>query len=484
MSESLISRRRKQALPLLGIAVLLHAAAILVCVAAGESLLAGVAATSASVVFLLIHGWISLSLQSLSLAACFVTGQLTVFGVFHAIYYHLTDMPRGNYHDVAAWLAAAMCWSTVVGALLANRLLGPAARNDPQAEMPELRSWQALAVTGFVFGLLVIGMVQTGFLDARWQYREGSFGLAYVTGGVGYIGYAFFVVLGARLQPALLAPRNTVSLVLVALAAVGNALGGGREGSLWIMILFWIGANRSALPPRTLGTLTSVGAVAGILMMVAVGAARTNRYFAFEPVENRLASIGREAQGVASEDKRRKAYEGLVSRVYQFPAQVVIDQSIAFRREAGFEDFDRLQHLFLPKYLVPEKKHIEIGREVLVRDYGFRLNDTTSVPITLLADAFRRGRWTWVVVVGFLAGVWLRVLASLTLRVLAPGAAAAVFPMLALLQLRAYAASVTGFIASVTYGWAKYVIIVGATFMLARLLTALTDLRDHTRQPT
>lgn len=458
------------------VAVAAHFAAFAAGLAFDQPLICALAVASSAALALLEYARRDGSFRGLCLLLGFVLGNVLVFGYANAAHVYLTDLRRGIGHDLTAWLAAAMVWSAVAGGWITHKLVGrePGGQRIDRSSLA--RSWQATAVAGTIFAIFAAVRWSTGYLNARWDLAaQGSFGATYIVDGINNSVYILFFLLGARLQRKLVTSSNLIAFAIAAAVALGNALTGGREYAGWVILLFVLGASASQLSRRSLVGVILTAAVLGAVMMAAVGQARTRSGFAFGSVSDRLEALGDAAsggEGSAAEDD--SAFESVVSRVYEFSAQDVVDHSESFGAEAGFEHFDRLLYLFVPLYFAPNKELIDDGPEVLMRDYGYRLTAYTSVPITLVADAFRRGRWPWVIAVGLLAGVWLRLLARMTLRIVGHEFGLVTLALLTLLQFRGYTRSVIGYISLLSYDWLKQVAIMLFVVMVVRLLTMMT----------
>lgn len=467
----------------LTLAMFVHAALALVAFASGESLLVAVATTSAALFFVAGYAlWRKLELN-LAIVTGFVLGNVIVFGYAHALYYYCTSLPRGVHHDVTGWLTALLCWSAVAGAIATSTLSRSSATVDTEEERERLATRPTLAVTGVAFLLMVIARLASGGLDMRWEdTRSATFGLDVLAIGLEWPALAVFFVMGLRIDATLTSPRTLRYLALVGLSSVIISLNGSRERSMVMMLLFLTGAGMSRLRRRDyLAMLVSIS-LTGAVLMFAVGSARTRQDFIRAPIDSRLAALSQEAQGAfdegGSNSAEESAFEAVLGRAFEATAQLVIDDALAFRGEAGFEDFERLKHLAVPRFLAPDKQALEVGREVLIRDYGVNLSDTTSVPLPLVADAFRRGRWTWVLGVGFIAGAWLYFMTTLTIRVLPIGFRVLAVCLESLRLVRAYPSTVTGFIDVVTYRWVKIVLVVYVLSLVIRGLTMLVTARE------
>jgi hypothetical protein len=159
----------------------------------------------------------------------------------------------------------------------------------------------------------------------------------------------------------------------------------------------------------------------------------------------------------------------------------VIDQTALTQQFAGFESFDRLQYLFVPQALAPEKLPLSDGKEILIRQFGYVLGPTTGVPITLVADAYRRGGPLWVACVGLALGMALRLLPRLTVLLVGPELALIPLVLFATMVISLPSESVLGTISVLSYHWLKQVLVFLAVSVLFRLLIVLSLSRADRR---
>ena len=427
-------------------------------------------------------------------ALAFVLGNVLCLGVFNYLYVNFTTFLKGSYHELTAWLTALMGWAAAFGCIGADAVLRKPRQQDPAASSEFIRSPELLWVTGACF-FSVLGMeFALGLLNARYDpdtWRRGPSGLIYTLHGITNATYIFFVALGAQIRDRFAAPRNWAILALVAACLVATGLTGGREMGIRMLVLMAAGAAAAGMSPWRLAVLGSASVVVGSVFFMVVGAIRGDELFAGGSIDDKItavraASEGEQGIGAVGD---RSGFEATVLRVFEGFAQVVIDDTEFTGRRAGFENFDRLAYLFIPNALAPDKRPLNDGPEILARDYGATIDDSTSVPITLVADAHRRGGAPWVFVVGLLSGiVWRLSVQAITLAM--PDMALPTVLLLTVVALRTYSASALGVFDVMIYRTGKVAVLVGALAAVARLLAYLranmrpADARGGPRLPT
>jgi hypothetical protein len=448
---------------------------------AEDDLVAGLATASSALFATLWYAIGRRRLAGMSLATGFIAGIVIVFGYGNYGYVRLTDLPQGLFPELTTWLGATMAWLAALGAVSFDLVLG-AERKIARSELA--RQWQTLLLAALLFVIVATVLVLHGYFSSRWIHdtKENAFGAEYFVYGLGPMIYIVFFVLGARMQAVLLSPANTIVLGMVAMLAFVQSLSGGREASLTMGAYFLLGTSASALSARSRTTLALGMAAAGALLIVTVGFARGAGDFADSSLQERASAVG-QATGARTGDTGEHTFlEGIVGRIFETSAQIVIDSTVATGRYAGFDRVERLRFVLIPKFLAPEKLGVDDGTEILRRDYGYMLDDFTGVPMTLVADAFRRGGWEWVCVVGLIAGAWLRILARLTVNVVGGEFGALALGSLSVIYLRAYPCTVWGLVHFTTYLWMRQVLLLIAFLWVTRLFIVLTQPRTSAVQ--
>jgi len=436
-----------------------------------DEMIAAVTAGTAAAFFVLWQGLRRDSMISLLPTLGFVAGNVISLGVFSLISDRWTNLPKFIAPDFTAWLVAALVWSAAVGGLLVDRAL--AHQHIRVASREELTRVELLAVTALSFAFVAIGMFAAGFLDQRWVVAEAGFGLGYLVHGLDTISYSFFFILGCHFRGQIGSSRDLAILALVGSLALMFGLSGGREHSMWMILLLIAGAAAGGMPARRLIVLIGWVSIVGALFFSVIGTARGVREFRTGTVSQRLSAVGDATDDLMGNDGGQDDFDEFVNRVCASTAHDIIAQSIAADYRAGFDDFERLAYLFIPKAIAPEKPAINDSKEILIRDFGYNLSVLHSVPITLVGDAFRRGREPWVLGVGFATGVVLRLLPYLAALVVPAALFVPCIVLLSISSLRAYGSSVLGMFDRLVYRGTKLIFLILVLGMVASLLGLL-----------
>jgi hypothetical protein len=460
-----------------GLVLVLHLGAAVVGFASDPLLLPVAVAGAVLWVFL----WIVVAraaFVSFMLTVWFCWWSTFIYAYMNLAYVRLTNFPVGGAHELTAWMTALMTGCTAFGAASAHALIGRDA--FPKRATPLALRWQPVAVAGLFFVLVVAGAISSGWLNARYESHEfDPTGAWYLVGGLGVSGYMVFFFLGTRIGSTLRSPASLGVLATVGFLALAQSLGGGRGASVFMVILMLGGATwRGELPRKQMLGLVASLLFVGVGFAMVVGNVRGRAGFGHGSVGDRIALLQQGAREISSEDDSDDSMAQLINRLFEFPGQDVIDQTFQTQHFAGFEDFDRLKYLFIPLALAPDKLPVSNSNEVLERDFGYHLGELTSVPISLVGDAYRRGGAPWVAAVGFAVGATLRVLTRLTLVTLGPDFAL-VGLFIYMLATNAHDDSVLGAISILTYHWMKYVLITLAFGVGTRLLIRLSKSRKR-----
>lgn len=392
----------------------------------------------------------------------------------NAGYVLFTNFPQYGDHTDSMWLTNGLVAAALAGCTVVEWML-PARKPRFAVEADSATGWEALAVTGFLYlGATVLTFTAAG--NTRWNPEEIT-GATTVAIGTGRIADLFFFVLGYQLVTPFMQTRNLVLVAAGVLLSLGNGLlRGYREPAMMSLITFAIGAMlKSQQLPRLRTPLLAIGACmvpVVLIYMEAIGAVRSE--FANEGLGERISLTGDEIAGASGGAAGMEDDSSLFSRFFEPAGQDVIARVKASGYRAGFEHFERLAYVMVPMFLAPEKQSPEVGPEVLARDFHYyHLTENSSVPMTLVADCYRRGGWLWELVVGFLLGLWLRWQLNLT-RLIARGPMlSATIVAIAVRYLRVYPYTVTGAISATTWYWIKEAAMFTAAGLLITILRFL-----------
>jgi hypothetical protein len=295
--------------------------------------------------------------------------------------------------------------------------------------------------------------------------------------------YVFFFVSGTRVVQPVTSVNNFAIAMVVAVPAVSVTLTGGRGPTLFMIMLAVGGAAWAGLPRRQIAATGCVVASAWLVLAMIIHDARGQRGFGEGSVSDRVEIMGASARTIneTSTSEDDNPLDNLIGRLFEPSAIVVVNQTRSTQRFAGFANFDRLQLMFVPTALAPDKLPTSDGRETLINEFGFNLGRLTSIPITLVGDAYRRGGEGWVAAVGFLVGLTLLLLSRWTLRLLGNDFGVVFIAVYLTQELALHGESVLGCISALTYYWTKHIILFFImSLMIKQLIAITTPLRPAT----
>lgn len=272
--------------------------------------------------------------------------------------------------------------------------------------------------------------------------------------GLEAVPYGFFFVAGRLIA---LEPLKTTRWIFAAapvLIATLYLLTGGRGVALFLLLIatfsHFLVHRRFSL--RTAMRLLVVGLV-WTAVIVFIGAIRDSAHFEnASSVPDRLWAVMEVSGGVIT-DLEDGLRNGLL-RITEPQAQTVIEVVAGSPQQDGFEHFDRLWSLWLPAFVFNDaKKPLEDGPEVLRERFGFLdIDDFKSIPITLIADGFRRCGFIGVFMSAAFIAILLVILnTALTRQVRNPLAKDLGMILLATMALKLYPMSLLGTIGYLLY---------------------------------
>lgn len=448
-----------------------------------DELLAAAFVASGAILPLLWRAYKQGTLASVSNTLTFIIGNVVAMGFGNYAYVRHTNMSPGHYHELTGWLVAGLVWACALGSIGADLLL-PRPRAAP-GQQRALTGPVLLLTTGGLYLVLLILKLSFVGLNSRWEGPdEAASSVLYVVSGLRGFGTFFFFVLGAHMSRGLLAWRGVAAIGAVTVAMFIAALTGGREASILMLLLTLLGAAAGGMSSRRLFALFLGAGLVAAGLFVVVGLARTDARFAGGTVSSKFDAMRDTASGgEGAPTVGPSRSDQFVSRVFEFTGQQVIDESRASGHRAGFEHFERLKYLFLVAAIAPEKSRYPLtdGSEILERDYGISMGEHTSVPITVVADAYRRGGEAWVLVVGLLCGVAMRLLVALATLVVSREL---LWPSLALLAvdaLRGYPHSVLGEVDRFAYRGPKLILTCVILGLIVSAVGMLLGVRPRSR---
>jgi hypothetical protein len=320
---------------------------------------------------------------------------------------------------------------------------------------------------GILFVVYQIIFFATGGISSRWETgnRLPAGSVAYFLGGAKCLTFPFFAFLGCSLKSNLFSRWNILVYLIVLVIAFILGLTGGRTYALEPLALASVGALFSEIGPRKYLKLALIGAPLIPVIMVVVGQARGVADFSSSGLGQRALLMKEVAtKGGSLGNEYDSSSYVIFSRIFEPSAQVVIDAVANSGRRVGFMNFERLQYLFVPKFIMPEKRNLSDGNERLVLDYGYYDSDFTANPLTLIADSYERGGVLFVSIYHLLLGAVLGALAWVVSRARFGLFQLALFVSLSRGLITLYSESVLGSFHVILYGAVRDFIILSVAF--------------------
>ena len=160
--------------------------------------------------------------------------------------------------------------------------------------------------------------------------------------------------------------------------------------------------------------------------------------------------------------------KNLIDHIYHFltrlaepSGQLVIDRVTENQRFIGFQNFERLLKIFLPKFIFGEKPSANDGPERLQNTYGWPINRFSSAPITLLAGTFERGGYWATFIASFILAFWLTLLGRGLKKIPNGTFRALLLIFFAYICFRLFSFSLMGAVRQVTYVFLRDAILLG-----------------------
>ncbi len=219
----------------------------------------------------------------------------------------------------------------------------------------------------------------------------------------------------------LLNQRQLIGILAFAAVMVTYFLGGHRGDLLLTLLSFLIGRWWVIKPTFLTYFFAVFTALASFLAFEYISAVRLEPKFARSPPGEAIANLLQSDQ-----------FQHTLDRVLEPSGQRVIDYTMANRYEYFyFDNFSRLITIPIPAFLV-QKGNNDDGPETLEAYYDYELSDFHSVPITWLADVFRRFGFWGVPIVSFLFYIIFWLLSALFQSLMAAPTPYRIIPFLLL----------------------------------------------------
>lgn len=307
--------------------------------------------------------------------------------VFHAF-------PLADLH-LRADLLCLHFLGAIAGLVLGIRLYssGPLTQRSHKDELAALRRLY-LFTLGVTLAYLSVFLIAGGLVARRdignFVTSDQSF---YWLRGLESVPYAFFFVAGRLIAVEQKRAWRWFAGFAPLLIATLYLLTGGRGVALLLLLIatFSYILMRGSFSLRQAVRVMLV-AFACAAVVIFVGAVRDNPHFEnASGVLDRFSAVLKvlDSELIGGGDTLRN---GLL-RIVEPQAQVVIEDVAYSEVWDGFEHFGRLRGLWLPAFVLGDTKEpLDDGPDVLRDRFGFTdINEFKSIPITLIADEFRRG---------------------------------------------------------------------------------------------
>lgn len=243
-------------------------------------------------------------------------------------------------------------------------------------------------------------------------------------------------------------------------------LGGHRGDLLLTLLSFLIGRWWVIKPTFLTYFFAAFTALASFLAFEYISAVRLEPEFTLAPPDEAIAKLLQSDQ-----------FQQTLDRVIEPSGQRVIDYTMTGRYEYFyFDNFSRLITIPIPAFLV-KKGNNDDGPETLEAYYDYELSDFHSVPITWLADVFRRFGFWGVPIMSLLFYVIFWLLSALFHSLMAAPTQYRIIPFLLLSSIlirifRLPPASLLGAFSFFLYDLPK-------TYLLLFVISQLTNMRRH-----
>ena len=181
-------------------------------------------------------------------------------------------------------------------------------------------------------------------------------------------------------------------ILIALLVLILTIASGGRGGAVYCMIAFALAYMLSSG-----GSVIKSAAISGIVLSFAlvllcyIGVVRDSWEFGRQSSILGRVEVIFTAEGF-DEASASSAVSGVLLRIAEPFGQDVIDQTVATGKFYHFENYERLFFMYVPAIIADNQKQtLDDGPEALKNHYGYTsINKFQSLPITLLADCYRR----------------------------------------------------------------------------------------------
>ncbi|MCW5318905.1 hypothetical protein GTQ43_36255 [Nostoc sp. KVJ3] len=397
---------------------------------------------------------------------CWVIGFLGCFYILPSIGYQI-----GKYTIVTMILINLVMWASLIGSLIAVKFRVLPEREILFLPLSDKLTHSGVIITGIVFILTSIFNLIFGYYDARYVIGGSlsSDSPLYFLGGISTLQYLFFFLLGTRLEVPLISQKNFPYLFAISLTVILSSMTGGREPVIRAIIFFFIGNIYGGKIKFSLLRKLLLFLIPFLLAFtIVLGYARADQRFYNGNFSDRLSTISQvmlgkiEFQGNEYDDP----VFALLTRITEPTGQLVIDGVVDSQRYIGFQNFERIFSIFIPKFVMGEKLPLDDGAERLRDNYGVNITEFTSAPITFMADSFERGGYLMVFFASLILSCWLTCVGRFLSFIKQPLLKSALLCSFSFVCLRLYTPSILGVISTVTYSLLRDFILINLLVFL------------------
>ncbi|MGB3204742.1 MAG: hypothetical protein WBB28_07145 [Crinalium sp.] len=407
---------------------------------------------------------------SLGQVICWVIGFLGCVYILAPFGYEI-----GEHTITTMILINLVTWGSLWGSLIALPL---SKKKAPVilSPLPENLARKAVPLTGIIFFFFLIANYASGYLTIRTEIGvtlPPSSPLYFLT-ALSILQYVFFFVIGTRLYPPLLSKANITYISILLICAIIISMTGGRELSLRIIIYFIAGSLYSKVEFKSIRLLVLGSLPLVLAFIVVIGIIRGNEDFQNADFNTRLQLFFQAGTGqleASATDDEENPFFTLFTRMTEPTGQLVIDNVAENHQYIGFENFERIGNIFIPKFITGDKVPLDDGGERLRDNYGVYVNEFTVKPITFMADCFERGGYMAVFISSVLLSTLLTTIGNLIYKLKDDMLKLILNISLSYGGLRIYAFSVLGTVNLIFYQFLRDTILISFLIYMIRMLS-------------
>jgi hypothetical protein len=229
--------------------------------------------------------------------------------------------------------------------------------------------------------------------------------IAYITGGLTYIKFAFFYAFGSQTPKRVSNSELIIRILFILLLSAPLFFSGGREFGIMCGLFFIVGIGLSKAGPSVAFQTGAI--IVPFLAVVYIILGFLRQDFSEQTLTERFMSAVEFTDFEDSLTENTEAVGGPWSRLAEAGTHIVIDHIHRTRGFEGFRDFERIYQDILPRFINPSRNVHNYGGVVLQKEYDLTYTEFTASPLTTIAGAYRRWGVWGIFVVGFFIGIIL-----------------------------------------------------------------------------